>query len=158
MKTLLIGLGNPILGDDGVGWRVVENVKEDLDVASQVNVACLSLGGISLMEHMIGFQRAVLVDAFISDENIGSVFVYKLDEIPNYSAFHVSSAHDMTLQSAIELGKWMGAVLPTEIIVVGIATRRIVDFGEELSPPVEQAIPRAMEIVLGLLRNPETAS
>lgn len=158
MKTLLIGLGNPILGDDGVGWRVVENVKKDLDVASQVNVACLSLGGISLMEHMIGFQRAVLVDAFISDENIGSVFVYKLDEIPNYSAFHVSSAHDMTLQSAIELGKWMGAVLPTEIIVVGIATRRIVDFGEELSPPVEQAIPRAMEIVLGLLRNPETAS
>lgn len=158
MKTLLIGLGNPILGDDGAGWRVVENVKKDLDADSEVSVACLSLGGISLMEHMIGFQRAILVDAFISEENIGSVFVYRLDEIPNYSAFHVSSAHDMTLQSAIELGKWMGAVLPTEITVVGIATRRIVDFGEELSPPVEQAIPRATEIVLDLLRKLETAS
>jgi len=151
MKTLLIGLGNPILGDDGVGWRVVENVKSRLGPDSKVDVDYLSLGGISLMEHLIGYRRAILVDAFISEENIGSVFVYKLDEIPNYSAFHVSSAHDMTLQSAIELGRWMGAVLPNEITVVGIATRRIIDFGEELSPLVEHAIPRATEIVLGLL-------
>jgi len=151
MKTLLIGLGNPILGDDGVGWRVVENVKRHLDPDSQVVVECLSLGGISLMEHLIGYQRAILVDAFISEENIGSVFVYKLDEIPNYSAFHVSSAHDMTLQSAIELGRWLGAVLPTDTTVVGIATRRIIDFSEELSAPVAEAIPKATEIVLGLL-------
>lgn len=151
MKTLLIGLGNPILGDDGVGWRVVENVKRHLDPDSQVVVECLSLGGISLMEHLIGYQCAILVDAFISEENIGSVFVYKLDEIPNYSAFHVSSAHDMTLQSAIELGRWLGAVLPTDTTVVGIATRRIIDFSEELSAPVAEAIPKATEIVLGLL-------
>ena len=158
MKTIIIGLGNPILGDDGVGWKVAEEVKKQLPPDKPVDVDCLSLGGISLMEHMIGYQRAILVDAFISDENVGSVFVYQLDEIPNYSAFHVSSAHDMTLQNAIELGRWMGAVLPTEIIVVGIATRRIVDFGEELSPPVENAIPRATEIVVGLLRKLESAS
>ena len=158
MKTLLIGLGNPILGDDGVGWKVVESVKKDIDPESQVSVTCLSQGGISLMEHMIGYQRAILVDAFISEENAGSVFAYRLEEIPNYSAFHVSSAHDMTLQNAIELGRWMGAPLPSEITVVGIATRRIVDFGEELSTPVEQAIPRAMEIVLVFLRKVESAS
>jgi hydrogenase maturation protease len=158
MKTLLIGLGNPILGDDGVGWRVVEEVFKRLDPHSCVVVDYLSLGGISLMEHLIGYQYVILVDAFISNENIGSVFVYKLDEIPNYSAFHVSSAHDMTLQSAIELGKWMGAVLPREIIVVGIATRRIVDFGEELSPPVTEAIPQATDVILGLLKQFEIAS
>jgi len=156
MKTLLIGLGNPILGDDGVGWRVVEEAFNHLDPDSGVVVDYLSLGGISLMEHLIGYRRVILVDAFISNENIGSVFVYKLDEIPNYSAFHVSSAHDMTLQSAIELGKWMGAVLPCEILVVGIATRRIVDFGEELSLPVAKAIPQATKIVLDLLKQFET--
>jgi Ni,Fe-hydrogenase maturation factor len=64
----------------------------------------------------------------------------------------------MTLQSAIELGKWMGAILPDEVIVVGIATRRIVDFGEELSEPVACAIPQATEIILSLLRQPELAS
>jgi Ni,Fe-hydrogenase maturation factor len=63
----------------------------------------------------------------------------------------------MTLQSALELGKWMGALLPTEVIVVGIATHRIIDFGEEFSEPVAQAIPRAIEVVLGLLQQLETA-
>ena len=158
MKTLLIGLGNPILGDDGVGWRVVEDVQKRLPADSDVVIHYLSLGGISLMEHMIGYHRVILADAFISEDNIGSVFLYKLDEIPNYSAFHVSSAHDMTLQSAIELGKWMGAVLPSEIMVVGIATRRIVDFSEDLSPSVAEAIPQATQIVMGLLRQPETTS
>ncbi len=157
MKTLLIGLGNPILGDDGVGWKVVEEVQKHLEAHSGVEVDYLSLGGISLMEHLIGYHRAVLVDAFISNEDIGSVFVYKLDEIPNYSAFHVSSAHDMTLQNAIELGRWMGAVLPAEIMVVGIATRRIIDFSDDLSPAVAQAIPRATEVVLGLLKQPQAA-
>lgn len=157
MKTLLIGLGNPILGDDGVGWKVVEEAQKHLDSNSGVDVDYLSLGGISLMEHLIGYHRAILVDAFISNEDIGSVFVYKLDEIPNYSAFHVSSAHDMTLQNAIELGKWMGAVLPAEIMVVGIATRRIIDFSDDLSPAVAQAIPQATEIVLGLLKQAEAA-
>jgi len=156
MRTLLIGLGNPILGDDGVGWRIVERVKEYIDPAANVVIDCLSLGGISLMEHMIGFQRAVLVDAFISTDQIGSVFVYKLNEIPNYSAFHVSSAHDMTLQNAIELGRWMGALLPEEITVVGIATRHIIDFSEELSPQVAKAIPQATETILNLLKQFET--
>jgi hydrogenase maturation protease len=157
MKTLLIGLGNPILGDDGVGWKVVEEVQKLLPPDSKTAVDYLSLGGISLMEHLIGYKRVILVDAFISEDKIGSVFVYKLDEIPNYSAFHVSSAHDMTLQSAIELGRWMGAVLPSEILVVGIATHRIIDFGEEFSEPVAQAIPRAIDVVLGLLQQLETA-
>ncbi|MFT3892902.1 MAG: hydrogenase maturation protease [Anaerolineales bacterium] len=158
MKTVLVGLGNPILGDDGVGWRVVEEVQKQLAPDAGIAVDYLSLGGISLMEHLIGYQRVILVDAFISEENIGSVFIYKLDEIPNYSAFHVSSAHDMTLQSALELGKWMGAVLPDEVIVVGIAVQRIIDFGEEFSQPVVEAIPRASEVVLGLLKQLESAS
>ena len=47
MKTLVVGLGNPILGDDGVGWKVAEEVKKQLSSDSLVDVNCLSLGGIS---------------------------------------------------------------------------------------------------------------
>jgi Ni,Fe-hydrogenase maturation factor len=46
----------------------------------------------------------------------------------------------------------MGAQLPADIAVVGIATRQIYDFSEELSPPVAQAVPQAVQIVLELLR------
>jgi hydrogenase maturation protease len=56
------------------------------------------------------------------------------------------------LQNAIELGRSLGAQLPNEVTVVGIATRHIHDFGETLSPPVARAVPRVARIVLDLLK------
>ena len=152
MKTLVVGLGNPILGDDGVGWKVADEVKKQLDAVTHIDVDCVSLGGISLMECLIGYDRAVLIDAFAVDESVGSISVMDLDQLPDYSAFHITSAHDTSLQNAIELGRSLGAQLPNEVTIVGIATRHIHDFGEELSPPVARAVPRVARIVLDLLQ------
>ena len=54
-KLLIVGLGNPILGDDGVGWHVAECIQQLLP---QIEVFCLSLGGLSLMEYLIEIGRA----------------------------------------------------------------------------------------------------
>ena len=160
MKTIVIGLGNPILGDDGVGWKVAEEVQKQITSpptpllageGSEVDVEFLSLGGISLMEHLIGYERAILIDALNSNQETGSVIVSKLNEMPDYSAFHITSVHDTSLRTALQLGKAMGASLPGEITVVGIATQHVYDFGEELSPPVAEAIPKAAQIVIRLL-------
>jgi hydrogenase maturation protease len=151
MKTIVIGLGNPILGDDGVGWKVAEEVKKQLTPDLSVQVDFLSLGGLSLMEHLIGYERAILIDAITSDQEIGSVVVSDLNGMPDYSAFHITSAHDTSLQNALELGKSMGARLPKEVTVIGIATSQIYDFSETLSPAVEQAVSKATNIVINLL-------
>ena len=151
MKTLIVGLGNPMLGDDGVGWRVAEKVCQQLPADESVVVDCLSLGGISLMEHLIGYDRAILIDAFTSDGELGSIKMMKLKDMPNYSAFHISSTHDTSLQNAIELGSSLGARLPEDIIVIGIVTRRIHDFSDQLSSPVAEALPQVVKIVLDLL-------
>ena len=167
MKTIVIGLGNPILGDDGVGWQVVDEVKHDLTSpptplrstpvellkgdGDVVDVDCLSLGGISLMEHLIGYQRVILVDAFLSKEESGTIRVARLEELPNYSAFHITSVHDTSLQHAMELGRELGAKLPEDVTVVGISIKHIQDFSEELSPPVAEAVPKAAQIVMDLL-------
>jgi hydrogenase maturation protease len=157
MKTIVIGLGNPILGDDGVGWKVAEEVKQQLTsslpllVRGEVDVTCLSLGGLGLMEHMIGYHRAILVDSFKADDDPGSILILKLSDLPNYSAYHTASAHDTSLQNAIELGRSMGADLPDEVEVVGISTKRVYDFSEELSQPVADAVPFAARIVIDLI-------
>ena len=78
-------------------------------------------------------------------------FVAKLSDLPDYSAFHIASPHDTSLQNALKLGKLMGAQLPKDVTVVGIATDHIYDFSETLSPPVADAVPKAVEIVIGLL-------
>jgi hydrogenase maturation protease len=150
MKTIVIGLGNPILGDDGVGWRVAEEVKRQIDPHAPVQIDCLSLGGISLMEYLIGYERVILIDAFLSDEEVGSIKVMRLDEIPNYSAFHTANTHDTSLQTAMELGRYIGAKMPEEMIVVGISAMQVHDFGEELSPPVAASVPKAAQIVVEL--------
>lgn len=162
MKMIVIGLGNPILGDDGVGWKVADEVMKQISAppdtgtyesGNVVDVGYLSLGGIGLMEHLIGYDCAVLIDSFISEaEDVGSILIRKLNDLPNYSAFHITSAHDTSLQNAIQLGKSMGAKLPAEIMVIGIATRPIRDFGEVLSAPVAEAVPEAAHIAVNLLK------
>jgi hydrogenase maturation protease len=171
MKTIIVGLGNPILGDDGAGWKVVEEVQKQIPHilpgrpspegtgpqpgrgdGGDVDIECLSLGGIGLMEHLIGYDRAVIIDSFIAgEEEIGSILVRRLNDLPNYSAFHITSAHDTSLQNAIELGRRMGAHLPTEVTVIGIAIQSIRDFSEELSPKVAEAVPQAAHVALNLV-------
>lgn len=160
MKTIVIGLGNPILGDDGVGWKIAEEVKKRLSSpqatllwkeAEYVNVEFLSLGGLRLMESLIGYDRAILIDAVTSDQETGSVVTTRLSELPDVSALHTTSAHDTSLQNALKLGKSMGANLPEDVIVIGIVTEHIYDFGEELSSSVAQAVPLAAQIVIDLL-------
>jgi len=151
MKTLIVGLGNPILGDDGVGWKVAEEVGKHLANDDTINVTCLSVGGISLMEYLIGYDRAILVDAFSTDAPVGSISVLKLSQLPNYSAYHTTSVHDTSLQKAMEFGRQMGAHLPEDVMVVGIATKQIHDFSNDLSPPVARVVPCVVKIVLDLL-------
>ncbi len=161
MKTLIIGLGNPILGDDGVGWKVVEELdqmsvikdsRESLIINTpSVELDCAAVGGITLMEYLIGYDRAIIIDAVIAHQPVGSVSVFRLNDLSEHSTLHTSSTHDTSLQTAIAAGKAMGAHLPDEVIVVGIEAEKIYDFSEELSPEVEAAVPRAVDEVLLLL-------
>jgi hydrogenase maturation protease len=160
--TIVIGLGNPILGDDGVGWRVAERVKSHLYQEGQVGIGslagypvevdCLSLGGLSLMERIIGFDRAIIIDAITTgEEPLGQVDCLPLEELPRHAPGHLSSAHDTDLQTAIEVGRSMGAKLPDQIMIVTVESQISYDFSECLSPEVEAAVPQAEKIVLELL-------
>lgn len=176
MKTLVIGLGNPILGDDGVGWRVAEEVAEQIsqrisgegirrrrspeDVPSYrwsdgqetIEVDCLAVGGLGLMERMIDSDHAILIDALSTGQSPqGSVFCFPLDELANRAAGHLSSAHDTTIQNALQVGRSLGAKLPEEVMVVAVESTNVYDFSERLSPAVEAAVPIAVQKVVQLL-------
>ena len=164
-SILVIGLGNPILGDDGVGWRVAEEVHRRISntqypVAEKglgirdckVEVDCVSLGGLSLMERMVGYDRAILIDAIATGQMpAGTVTRFALEELPDSSAGHTTSAHDTSLHTALEIGRAMGARLPDQVTVVAIESPHVYDFSEELSPPVAAAVPRAADVVLAAL-------
>jgi len=153
MKTIVIGLGNPILGDDGVGWKVAEEItKVELCTSSSVVVECLSVGGLTLMECLAGYSRAILVDAIQTTQHpVGTIIHMKLEDLPEQVAGHLTSAHDVNLKTALQLGCEMGAQLPEQIIIVGIEVKHISDFSENLSPSVRAAIPQAVQLINNLL-------
>jgi hydrogenase maturation protease len=154
MKTLVVGLGNPVLGDGGVGWKVATDVKRLLPAPPNVEVSFLSLGGLSLMQHLVGYDRAILIDAFALDDPIGSILILRLSDMPKYSAYHTAGRNDVSLLNAIEVGRAVGAKLPEDIVLVGIATKRICNFSESLSPPIAEVVPQAVQLVLNLLKQP----
>lgn len=145
-SLLILGLGNPILGDDGVGWRVVREVQAHLNGKANVEVDCLSLGGLRLMERMLGYERVILIDA-LAGSSRGHVHVFPLSDLPDPSAGHTASAHDVSLQTALQVAAQMGFPVPKEVWVVGIEVSPMFEFSEALSPEVEAAIPQAMRVV-----------
>ena len=163
MKTLVIGLGNPILGDDGVGWVVAEQVRSALSNPAagipnpqSVEVDCASLGGLSLMERLIGYECVILVDAiFTGKQPVGTVSRFLLDDLPDLSAGHSASAHDTSLRNALHVGREMDILLPTDenVTVITIEAEAVYDFSQELSPAVAAAAPLAAKKVLGLINS-----
>ena len=69
MKTLVLGLGNPILTDDGVGVRVAEAIREALPPDTSIDVSEASVGGLRLMERVLGYDRVILIDALHNNHN-----------------------------------------------------------------------------------------
>jgi hydrogenase maturation protease len=168
MKTLIIGLGNPILGDDGVGWKIAQEVEKRLpspftltDTRPEVRrgddgitVECLALAGISLMEQMIGHERVILIDSLNTGKfPQGKVVTFTLDSLADLTYGHSASAHDLSLKNALKLGRSMGAELPTDenVTIVAVEAAHVYDFTEELSAEITKAVPKAVEMVLNML-------
>ena len=156
MKTLVIGLGNPILGDDGVGWRVVEEIARKTSDRNDIEVDTVSLGGLSLMERITGYGRVILVDSFFTGiKPIGTVSMFPLTELPDLSSGHTTAIHDTSLRNALNVGRSMDISLPRDedVLIVAIEAENVFDFSEILSPQVEAAVPQAVEAVLQLIES-----
>jgi hydrogenase maturation protease len=152
VKTLVLGLGNPILGDDGVGWQIASALQNFNNIPPDVTIDCLAVGGFSLMEAMIGYDRTILIDAIVTHEKpIGSVASLRLEDLPNPAGGHTGSAHDTSLQNALEIGRSLGAHLPKDIWVVTVESQKVYEFSDDLTPPVAAAIPEAVGLIQKLL-------
>jgi hydrogenase maturation protease len=152
-SVLILGLGNPILGDDGVGWRVAEAVQGSLGGRTDTpEIDCAALGGLSLMERMLGYERVVLVDSMCTGlQAPGTVSQYTLQDLPTPGDGHTSSPHDTSLATALSTAQALGAEVPRQVDVVAIETGICYEFSESLSPPVEAAVPVATRKVLELV-------
>ena len=158
-STLIIGLGNPILGDDGVGWLVVQKFEEDIksqnvsDAELELEFDYLALGGLSLMERMEGYQDVILVDSILTGNYpIGTVYSLPLESLPDFSSGHSTSIHDTSLATALKLGKKMGLILPENVWVVGVEANNVFEFSEKVSPEIESVVSDAAQLLMDIVQ------
>lgn len=160
MKTIIIGLGNPILKDDGVGAQVAYRLQTQLASWNSEDLSIIeaSVGGLRLMESMQGFDRAFIIDAIKSNNGAqpGTIYRMSLDDLRHISPTqHIASTHDTTLITAHQFGQKIGLKLPKEIVIYAIEAEVVDEFGEELTPNVEQAIPEVINQIIGELTREE---
>ncbi|MBU7014244.1 MAG: hydrogenase maturation protease [Theionarchaea archaeon] len=145
MKILVMGIGNPILSDDAVG---ILTVRELEDVPA--NVVEASVGGFSLLDHILGYDVVIVVDAVKLGNPPGTISV--LNESQISGALHTSSSHDVSFSEAINLGKTLfPGEMPSRIVVVGIEVQDTETFSESPTEPVQKAIPEAARLITHLL-------
>ena len=160
METIIIGLGNPILSDDGVGWRIVERLRVDLPPTLQAGVTIteVCVGGLSLAEMLVGYQRAIIVDAIITGQQPpGTVRTFSLDELPG--TLNLASAHDTNLVTALRaLRRFEGDVPPDNAItIVAVEATDVWTFSEVCTPAVSACMPQAIAAILKILANSQIA-
>lgn len=154
MKTLVLGLGNTILCDDGIGIYVVRSLRDRLGAAADVREA--ELAGLDLIEMLKGYERAYIVDAIQLDgEEPGTVFRMKPNDIritPRLASFH-----DIDLITALELGRRLEIPMPRDVVIFGVQVADAITLGESCTESVERVIgPLCAEIAGEIANAPHT--
>jgi hydrogenase maturation protease len=148
MKTLVLGLGNPLLGDDAIGLLVAGRLRERLAGRGDVLVEEEEAGGLRLMERLAGHQCAIVVDAMVSGGQPGTIRRLSAGEVPTQ---RTAIAHGIDLPRALELGRSLGLEMPSRVRVVAIEAESVLEFRHDLTPAVAAALEPAVEAVLAEL-------
>lgn len=154
MKTLVLGLGNPILRDDGIGIHVVRAVAAGCH-RDDVAFAEASLGGLRLLDLLSGYERVILVDAIqTAGGEPGQVYRLHADDLRR--SLHSGSTHDLSLAGALTLGRSLGMPLPDHdaLTILAVEAGDVLTFGETCTPPVAEAIPAVARMILADLAAP----
>ena len=149
-KTLILGLGNPILSDDGVGPAVAQALEGKID-PKIANIVEAGIGGLDLLDLFAGYKRVIIIDA-IKTEGGRAGQIHRLDVETLSDTRHTASPHDINLATALELGKKLAMKMPARIDIYGIEVEDTDSFSESCTPAVAAAIPKCVEMILRDLR------
>ncbi len=145
-RLAIIGLGNPLRGDDGIGPRLVEQLRQR-PLPPGVAVIDGGTGGLSLLFLLEeGWERVVIVDAADVGREAGDFARFTPEEVRLARAADPFSFHDAGLSEVLALAEALGHELPP-IVVFGVQPGAL-DWREGLSEAVQRALPALVEAVM----------
>ena len=155
MKTLVLGLGNELFGDDGVGIHVIRQLKKKKDAGeilpgtSHVVFEECSLSGIAILDVLVGYDRLVIIDT-IKKENPVTGRISILEE-KNLRHIPGPSPHYVSIPQTIEIGRSIGLEMPSKIKIVAVEAKNLYNLGEGLTKEMTQAVSKIVRKVTDLI-------
>jgi hydrogenase maturation protease len=156
MRTLVLGIGSPIMTDDAVGLKVAEGVRslglEEVDVQDH------STSGLDIIEIVLDYDRVIVVDAILTGRM--SPGEHRLMTTKDFKhTLTLGSPHEINIFTAIEIGRRVHpGRMPSEIVLIAVEVADVVTVSEEMTPEVEEAIPGLVEKVGELALGPQKSS
>ena len=155
-KTLVLGLGNELYGDDGVGIHVVRKLSDDLEAVKEtmcwhedVEFKECSLSGLALLDVIVGYDKLIIVDTIKKSNPLpGKVLLLEEKDLRHIPG---PSPHYVSVPQTLEIGKKLGLKVPSKIKIIAVEVKKIYNLGEGLSEEMTKAIPAIMQKVRKVL-------
>jgi|GEM_PF-349006 len=149
-KTVILGVGNVLLSDEGVGVHVANELLK-MDLPPGVSVVEGGTDGFSLLNIITDADRLIVVDAVKGGAEPGSIYRFDANEIRSVPSGFKTSVHQVGILEVIDLSGLIGKTPRTTVI--GIEPKSF-EMSLELSPEVMEKVPRIIELVLEELKQP----
>jgi hydrogenase maturation protease len=148
MTTRIIGLGNSVLTDDGVGiYAARELARRLIDSRPAIEVIETETAGFGLMELLSGCARAILIDA-IQFDDLEPGTVVRIDPQDLRTSLRLRSVHEIDLPTVLALGRSLSLRMPEEIAIYAIQSQDSLTLSESLTAPVAQGLHRTLAMIL----------
>jgi len=148
--VVVLGLGNPLMGDEGIGVYLIERLAKSADAYPNVEFIDAGTGGLSVLHHIEGRRKAVLIDCALMDEPPGTLRRFTPDEVRSTKVLAHQSLHEADLMRILALARQLGQA-PEEIVIVGIQPEQIAP-GRPLSRTLMDRIEEYVAVVLRELK------
>ena len=143
MRPLVLGLGNDLLADDAVGILAARELKERL--GNQADVIDSSLSGLALLDLMIGYRRAIIIDAICTGRAAtGTITRLNREDLSQVVA---PTPHYAGLPELFALARRLELDFPQELVIFAVEVTDPLTVGGPMSPAVEDALPKLVEQV-----------
>ena len=150
-KTLILGIGNEILTDDGIGPKLVNELQKK-GFPGNIHFQNAFVGGLEILEIIGGYQNVVFIDAIITEKGKpGTVYHFTPDDFKE--TLHLSNLHDTNFLTALELGRKMNMPLPSEIHIIAVEIIEDHIFSNQFSPEIDSKYSLILNTVKNLIDN-----
>ncbi len=145
MKTLVLGMGNTILKDDGVGIEIAHRLKER---KPELEVVETSEAGLALLDFIVGYDRLIIVDSVKTKEGRPGE-LYKIEMGALKPTSHLTSLHGVGIATAFELGQKLGYQMPRQVSIYAVEVKDNTSFGEGCTEEVGGKLSLITEQIIG---------